>query len=145
MTFPGYQHLIGPESLLMNRGGLSPRPVKDIADYRTLHEQHIRSSNAQVWTSPEKCIARVNHGRWAADCVWCRQAMLTRPDWGVAFCWTCGAQYEQGMVIFPDDPRIEKLLLLRPDPTTQHWDNKQTAEDLLRENREELHLADTNI
>lgn len=139
MKFPGYTHLIGPEALMMPTPE-GVRRVKSNHDYRVLHELTMRESNARAWVSPEKCVAEINHGRWLAHCVWCTGAMTTRPDWGAAYCWTCGARYEHGAVIFPEDERIMQLLLLRPNPKTQNWDNKQTADDLLRENEQELHL-----
>ena len=135
MSFPGYTRLIGPESLSLGEY-LS---VRTPDDYRRWHLLRVTLANAQPWTSPEKVTAYVNYGRWMVNCFWCKKGVLTRPDWGIAFCATCGAQYEQGMVIFPTDSNIERALLKRPDPDTQHWDDKQTAEDLLRENKE-LHL-----
>ncbi len=137
VSFPGYVRLVGPESLTI--GSLR---VQSVNDYRQWQAMSVALSNAKTWQSQEKAKAYVNFGRWLIDCVWCKKGVLTRPDWGVAFCATCGARYEQGMVIFPSDPRIENALLLRPNPDTQHWDDRQTAEDLLRENKE-LHLDTT--
>ena len=136
MNFPGYKRLKGAEILAIGKFSVtSPEFYKH---WQTLL---VSASNAKTWPSLEKIKAYVNYGKWVANCFWCKKGVLTRPDWGVAYCPTCGAQYEKGMVIFPADQEIERLLCLRPDPETQHWDDLQTADDLLRENREELLLC----
>jgi ribosomal protein L37AE/L43A len=110
------------------------------ADYEWWQTIVITRSKGQVWTALVEIRARINHGRWVADCHYCKKGMLTRPDWGTACCAQCGARYAAGFVKFPEDPRIEQLIKLRPDPTTQNWDDKQTARDLELEN-EELQLC----
>ena len=82
MKFPGYKNLRGPEILVLQEPGKVIRAVASIDDYKLSHRMHIAESNSRVWLSAEKTTARVNHGRWVADCVWCKQVMITRPDWG---------------------------------------------------------------
>lgn len=137
MPFPGYTRLVGPESLTLD--GVTPVRTPD--DYALWQRIHVVTKGAKVWKSEARVDAYINFGRWVADCFWCKKGMFTRPDWGCAYCAQCGARYETGYVIFPDDVlEILAAILVRPDPDTQGWDNKQTVQDLLRENREELHL-----
>jgi hypothetical protein len=73
-------------------------------------------------TSPtetgESIYARVNHGRWLADCPVCRGAELVTE--GEPFlCGSCGAL---GKVTWPKDTtKIETLLEVRPRDN-QNWD-----------------------
>ncbi len=134
--FPGYTRLKGAETLAIGSFAVTS-PLR----YKQWHELLVMAASAKSWVTQQQVKAYVNFGRWVADCYWCKKGMLTRPDWGIAYCATCGAQYEKGSVIFPEDPEVERALLARPDPDTQHWDDKQTAADLWRENQEELHLA----
>ena len=61
--------------------------------------------------------------------------MLTRPDWGVAFCGGCGARYQKEKVVFPRRPnRFERPLLVRVRRDQQNWTDEQTVEDLEAEN-----------
>jgi hypothetical protein len=139
MPFPGYGHLVGPESFWLDE----KTPVRCARDYELWHRIFVTSQRKKVWQSEAKCTAYINRGRIVADCYWCKKGMFTRPDWGIACCAQCGAKYAPGMVVFPEDVEwalILEALLVRPDPETQNWDNKQNAADLWRENREELHL-----
>jgi hypothetical protein len=52
----------------------------------------------------------------------------------VAQCWDCG---ERGEALWPPDEvvhSIERLLLMRPDVTTQNWQPGETLHDLMWEN-----------
>lgn len=140
--FPGYSRIQGPEThyTLGTDGAGNVIRVQTAEDYKLWHRVIILSRNDKIWTPDlNQLIVRINHGRWVADCTACNTGMLTRPDWNLACCSVCGAIYE-GTLKFPADSRIEALIRLRPDITTQHWDHLQTAEDLLRENQE-LQLA----
>ena len=135
--FPGYTQLVGPETFWLD----DKTPVRCARDYELWHLMLVVTNKKRVWQSGLPCTAYINHGRCVADCVWCKKGMLTRPDWGIACCAQCGAKYDT--VIFPSDEEWAQVLsaiFVRPNPDTQNWDNKQTAADLLRENREELHL-----
>ena len=61
--------------------------------------------------------------------------MLTRPDWGVAYCGGCGARYHEKHVIFRRRARqFERPLLVRVRRDQQNWTDAQTVEDLEAEN-----------
>lgn len=129
--FKGYRFLLGPEQLALEPG----RRVDSPATYRAWYLGAIVDRGGEAWTTNRKAVARVNHGRWIADCPWCETGMQTRPDWGVAYCAECGAGYERGTVVFPDDhAEIEAVLLTRVKRSQQHWDNRQTLEELVAEN-----------
>lgn len=141
MKFPGYLALLGPETLVeisTGEGGTPlRREVRTVDDYRAFQERAVTRRHGQVWESDQPVFALVNQGRWVASCHWCRNGMLTRPDWGVAFCGECGARYEEGKVVFPQDhTAIAKILCRRPERATQNWTTDQTSEDLARENHE---------
>ena len=130
-AFAGYRFLLGPEQLLLSPG----RRVSSPAEYLGWHVSVITNRGGDPWDSPEPTKARVNHGRWLADCVWCGTGMLTRGTWGVAYCGECGARYHKGQVKFPDDyENIEIILLRRVKRSQQNWDDRQNVGDLAREN-----------
>jgi hypothetical protein len=101
--------------------------------YLAWHLHMIRERGlARVWTAGETLAARVNHGRWIADCPACGSGMWTHPDWRLACCGECGAVYTG--VEFPGEiDQITTLLLLRPRDR-QNWFPHETARDLLAEN-----------
>lgn len=130
--FPGYRFLLGPEQLMFYPG----RRVSSVVEYLAWQVSIITSRGGDPWDSPEKTRARINHGRWIADCVWCGTGMLTRPTWGVAYCGECGARYHRKMIVFPEQvKRIESALLIRVRRDQQNWDDRQTHEDLEEENK----------
>lgn len=138
MIFPGYRILQGPETLLNLGTDLLGQVVKinTPEDYKLWQRFNVLTRGDKIWTPDNPhVLAYINHGRWVINCVACHKGVLTRPDWNLACCSECGAIYE-GTITFPQDPRIEQLLKLRPDRSTQSWDHLQTAEDLLRENKE---------
>ena len=138
--FPGHGMLLGPEQFTLGTGPTgNPIPLRSRADYLLWHRIIVTQRQGQVWRSPEAVKVFVNFGKWVAKCYWCHEGMLTRPDWNLACCTECGAFYEDDKLIFPSDRRIVEALLARPSRANQHWDDQQTADDLLREN-EELHL-----
>ncbi len=131
-SFPGYRFLLGPEQLLLSPG----RRVSSPAEYLGWHVSVITGRGGDPWDSPEPTKARVNWGRWVADCFWCGTSMLTRPTWGVAYCGECGARYHKDQVGFPEDHEaIEKILLRRVRRDQQNWDNRQSTAELAQENR----------
>lgn len=84
--------------------------------------------------------ARVNHGRWLADCPYCHGAELVRVG-EPFFCLSCGMKENGGHVMavrFPDDAEaIECALKSRP-LENQNWEPSETIEMLLAENAEML-------
>ena len=130
--FAGYRFLLGPEQLLLSPG----RRVSSPAEYLGWHVSIIVNRGGNPWDSPEGVEARVNWGRWVADCFWCGTAMLTRPEWNVAFCGECGARYREDQVKFPADHKaIEKILLRRVQRRQQNWDKRQSVGELEQENQ----------
>jgi hypothetical protein len=138
--FPGHGMLIGPETYTLGRGPGGDHLLKDRDDYILWHRMVVAGRKGQTWKSPEPTVVLVNHGKWQAQCHWCKKFMLTRPDWNLACCSECGAYYEDAQLVFPDDPLIVEALLARPDRDTQHWDCLQSADDLIKENKEILKL-----
>lgn len=131
MKFPGYKKLLGPEQL-----GFDPwTRVETPEDYLRWHDWVVRRRHGQPWDSPEPIHAEVWGGRWVASCFWCKTVLLTRPQWGMAYCAECGARYREGMVIFPDKhEEIERILCQRIIRETQGWLRGETVADLVSEN-----------
>ncbi len=110
-----------------------------------------------VWGTVAPALARVNWGRWIADCPSCSSALAVEPgqlrlgapvwehdgeQWiRTGFregCWEqdCGARAD---VLWPDSGTldgIERLLAMRPDPKNRNWEPHESLHDLMRENAE---------
>lgn len=130
--FSGYRYLLGPEQLMCFPG----RRVSSPAEYLAWHTTVVTRRAGTPWDSPEPTTIYVNHGRWIADCVWCGTGMLTRPDWGIAYCGECGARYHSDQVEYPEEHEaIEKILLRRVRRDQQNWDVRQTVDELELENK----------
>ncbi len=131
-NFAGYRFLLGPEQLLFEPG----RRVSSPAEYLAWHTSVVTGRGGDPWDSPKGAEARVNWGRWVANCAWCGTGMLTRPDWGIACCGECGARYSPDRVRFPERyDTIEKILLRRVRRDQQNWDKRQSVEELEQENQ----------
>ena len=81
--------------------------------------------------------ARVNHGRWIADCPWCPSAVVASPDDPRFFCVHClndgGTQWVP--IVFPENTdEIEALLDERKVRTAKNWDVDESADDLRDQN-----------
>jgi hypothetical protein len=110
-------------------------PVTSAAAYLGWHRGHLYAAGAvaQEWPLSSPVLARVNHGRWIADCPNCRCGPLTHPEWRLACCGECGCVMTN--VVFPADlDQIVDLLLRRPTRPTQNWAPPETVADLAREN-----------
>ncbi len=106
------------------------------------------AAQAQGWAWAEgtqgQVIARVNHGRWVANCPFCAGAELVEPG-AVFFC--LGADPDGGMakngnhpmaVVFPvNRAEIESALQARPIEN-QNWTPNEKVDDLVAENVEML-------
>jgi hypothetical protein len=80
----------------------------------------------------EFVIARVNHGRWIADCPICRGAEMVKETQDF-LCGSCGAF---GRVQWPKDiAAIEAALTPRAAPY-QNWWPDEKVKDLVAENKE---------
>lgn len=80
--------------------------------------------------------ARVNHGRWLADCPACNGAELVAL--GRRFvCQApgCGAQADVRWPAAPTKAKIEALLALRPGAAQRNWTPSETVKSLAAENR----------
>lgn len=78
--------------------------------------------------------ARVNWGRWIADCPapFCLSALQL---WQGQKFYLCPECETQGEVMWPAAvDGIERLLIMRPDPFTRNWDWGEDLHDLLNEN-----------
>lgn len=129
--FAGYRFLLGPEQLSLSPG----RRVSSPTEYLAWHESVVTRRGGDSWDSHEAVSAYINHGRWIAKCFWCSTGMLTRPEWGVAYCGECGARYHKGQVEYPEDHKaIEEILLRRVRRDQQNWDSRQSLNELSEEN-----------
>ena len=78
-------------------------------------------------------LARVNHGRWIADCPDCAGAELAR-DGRLFICHNCSSGPHQ--VIFPAEREVIELLLSWRPEINRNWEVGETVENLERENKE---------
>lgn len=91
-----------------------------------------------VLQTGETVAARVDHGRWVADCAgedpYCRSGIACAPDTSASCCLACGRVYT---ISFPDAAEIgkaEAVLAVRTDDV-RNWDpTVETADDLKVEN-----------
>jgi hypothetical protein len=84
-------------------------------------------------------IARVNHGRWIADCPFgCGGAEYVNPDQLLFFCCECRNAKTGGRPVKVKMPRaharIEELLLERTQTASRNWSPGETLADLKAEN-----------
>lgn len=109
-------------------------PLKSKAEFLGWHAAQIQARGiARVWHPYATVHARVDHGRWCADCPECGHGMFTHRDWRIACCGECGAVYEH--VTFPSQvDEIEFLLLQRPRRENHNWSPGETVATLLSEN-----------
>lgn len=129
-----HERIIGPEQLQYVPGHPGRR-VSTPDEYLGWHSAVVLAREGVPWDTDRKVTARVNHGKWIADCAWCKAGMLTRPEWGVAYCVECGARYGKALVIFPKFPKdVEAPLLERVMRRQQNWDNRQGPAELKEEN-----------
>jgi hypothetical protein len=88
--------------------------------------------------------AKINHGRWIAECPVCHSAQVTSPDDKRFFCIQCenvSASGKWATVKWPSAPQvgmIEELLLVRPDVKTRNWIAGESVADLRKENEDNL-------
>jgi hypothetical protein len=85
----------------------------------------------------QEVVARVNEGRWIADCPFCAGAQFTSPDDRRFLCADCGNEAIDGKwmrVVWPAAPEvIEDVLIVRPTEN-RHWFPYESVADLAREN-----------
>lgn len=101
-----------------------------------------RTLPAEGLSLASSATARVNGGRWIADCPFsgCGGAEYVNFDDPVFFCCECrnAASGHQPIPLSvpSDDLRagVESALIARPVPRTRNWDPTETVETLLDEN-----------
>lgn len=129
---PRWLKIEGPETLrfLDNKTRIdSPETYLAWHAERLLDRGLVAARTIQV----HRLRARINHGRFLADCLSCGSGMFTRPDWRLACCAECGAVYNG--VIFPERiAAIVLLLLARPRRENQNWE-RESVWKLTLENR----------
>lgn len=110
-------------------------PVSSKIAYLAWHRMHLVAVGAlaREWRHEQPIAARINHGRWLADCPNCHGGALTHPEWKLACCGECGCVMTA--IEFPVALRdIEVTLLKRPVRAVQNWMPGETVADLAREN-----------
>lgn len=88
------------------------------------------------WTSGQRLVAYVNHGRWVADCE-CRNGIALDRSWPCALCPACGAVTPAAQITYPDVDellKIEALLEVRL-PQHQNWVPGESVAKLRSDNR----------
>lgn len=75
---------------------------------------------------------RVEHGRWCAACPACAQMMAFSPEWRLALCFACGAEY--GNVELPANWREIESVLIGRDVVNRNWIPGESVADLTAEN-----------
>lgn len=83
--------------------------------------------------------ARVDLGRWIADCPWCKSAQFASREDHRFFCTECGNAPVHGAwitVLWPDEwEEIEQILGQRLNVGNQWWSPGETLDKLEEENR----------
>jgi hypothetical protein len=97
-----------------------------------LARQRSRGIDAHEHIVTTHLFARIEHGRWIADCA-CGSGVNVQPGWPEARCLGCGAVYSD--VVFPlNRAAIEAVLVKRPGLANRNWWPSESLEDLEREN-----------
>ena len=86
---------------------------------------------------PHKVDARINHGRWIADCPFCSGAEMVTPTDPRFFCMSCDNREVGGKwlgVRFPKEANeIEEILGQRVHSDERNWTPAETVKDLRAE------------
>jgi len=119
--------LLGPQQILS-------RHPADTSAYRERVIAKARRVGMPVQVDGRTLTAYVNEGRWVADCPHCFAGISIHPEWDFAACLECCRTYRSVTlpVTWPD---IEAVLDVRP-VRYQHWQTRESVEDLERENVE---------
>ena len=96
---------------------------------------------ARPLTAPS-IFARIDHGRWMADCPFCRGAEFADPAYPWFACASCGNEAVDGKFVkvwFPGEAlreQIEAVLRQRKYLANMNWRPGETIQDLEDENQE---------
>lgn len=99
-------------------------------------------------TSSQAVRALVNGGRWIVRCSSCSGAQFASRSDRRFFCSSCLNHANNNRWIgveWPDDAsiqRIERALMLRPNPANRNWEPGESVADLDRENGLHGHLKE---
>lgn len=99
--------------------------------------QKMRQRGTSVRESDEVLVARVDHGRWLADCPACNAGIALTPGVAEAFCFGSGCGHRFTNITWPDEAsvdEIERTLRARPKVATRNWLPTETVDDLKAEN-----------
>lgn len=90
---------------------------------------------ALIRTGTAASLVYANWSRWVAHCGFCRFGRAALQPYAPNFdCGTCGKTTD---VIWPAEDMVagvERLLMMRPDPSTRNWHPGETLIDLAFEN-----------
>lgn len=83
--------------------------------------------------------ARIDQGRWLADCPHCNGSEAVEPDTPLFYCLNSWCSRPTGNLYAPlrfpkERVAIERVLLDRPNPTTRNWRRGESLADLRAEN-----------
>lgn len=93
-----------------------------------------KAAPPRVWQSAGVALARINWGRWIADCPVCSGAMVVSRKDPWFWCPECG-QSGWRQVEFPENAdEIEEILVKRPDKRVRNWFPGETVAQLEAEN-----------
>jgi hypothetical protein len=106
--------------------------VRSLAHYRARVEAVARTLRARVVEDRRVLIARVNHGRWIADCPQCLGGIALEPEWPEVGCLEC-AHWFAAIAVPIDRADIEAALKVRPR-VNQNWTPGETVTRLRQEN-----------
>ncbi len=112
--------------------------VKTQADAKLHHATDIRKKKANGMDVTLRRLAtpvtaRVDWGRWIADCPACTSGVAVQHDWTEAYCYGCGAVLTA--VTWPDDKdEAEAVLTLRQQKAQFYFPERETVEHLRAQN-----------
>lgn len=110
-----------------------------------IHNMPIRAffrgvaTRSRGWAAPQgeggqAVNARLDAGRWLADCPYCDGAELVTPADPIFFCLSCGSKGTYHPVVFPGTmDSIGREVQKRGNPMTWAWQPGETLTDLRKE------------
>lgn len=143
--------------------GTSREWVKSFSEQKFLKGALKKPWSGNVNENFPTAVARIDFGRWIADCPFCNGACMVDPDDDFFYCLHCAGNGtgDAGKVRFPDEiENIESAVLERPVITSgvfnskadealnsipallpRNWMPGQTADDLKRQHEQSVAVA----
>ncbi|WP_406000682.1 hypothetical protein [Streptomyces sp. NBC_00829] len=119
----GEQFYLPPRSLKADAWDTMPVAERAFAWLELMQQRRIVRPEGVVLG--EQYYARINHGRWIADCL-CGSALVVSPDDPRYACPECG--YGWIKLVFPDDvDAVEDELLSLAPPARNWWHDDDPA------------------